>query len=98
MEWVGQLNHPILGKDKAHRYMPKERAQIIKYKLRLFTFSSGNINRMKMAAMLRPVLPRIERLALKQTPPFVAAITESGVHLRSSLDDKEKDEDRGDGT
>ena len=85
MEWVGFLNHPILGKDKGHRYMPREKALIIKYKLRVFTFSSGNLNREKMAALLRPILPRMESLAVKHPPPFVAAITETGVHLRSSL-------------
>jgi hypothetical protein len=86
MSWVGgALDSPILGKDKAHRYMPKEKVLIIKHKLRIFTFSSGNLNGRMMAEQLKAALSQIERMAKEQPPPFVASITRTGVHLRTGF-------------
>ena len=82
MQWVGPLFDGILGKDKAHRYTPREKRLIMRLKLRMFTFSSGNLSGLKMGQLLKAALPQIERMMLKRGAPFVASITETGVHLR----------------
>jgi len=48
----------------------------------MFTFSSGNLSGLKMGQLLKAALPQIERMMLKRGAPFVASITETGVHLR----------------
>jgi hypothetical protein len=85
MPWVGFLGHPILSKDKALRYNPLEKKLIILHKLKVFGFSSGNISGEKMATLLRRWLPRMEQMAIKREGPFVASITESGIHLRGNI-------------
>jgi hypothetical protein len=82
MEWAGRVFDGILGKDKAHRYTPREKRLIIELKLRVFTFSSGNLSGLKMGQLLRNALPRIERMMVRVPAPFVASITETGVHLK----------------
>ena len=82
MPLVGSLGYAILGKDKAHRYIPREKRLILLYKLRVFTFSSGNLSGREMADLLKPVLPRIQKMMRKQPAPFVGSITETGIHLR----------------
>jgi hypothetical protein len=82
MPIVGSLGYAILGKDKALRYTPREKRLILLYKLRVFTFSSGNLSGRKMAELLKPMLPRIKRMMLKEPGPFVASITETGVYFR----------------
>jgi hypothetical protein len=82
MRWVAPLFDGVLGKDKAHRYTPREKHLIIELKLRVFTFSSGNLNGLKMAQLLKAALPQIERMMIRQAAPLVASITETGVSLR----------------
>src|SRR5438477_6407927 len=61
VRWVAPLFDGVLGKDKAHRYTPREKHLIIELKLRVFTFSSGNLNGLKMAQLLKAALPQIAR-------------------------------------
>jgi hypothetical protein len=82
MRWVNSLADATLGKDKGHRYAPRERRLILEFNLRIFTFSSGNLSGLKMAELLKATLPQIERMTLNHKPPFVASITQTGVHLR----------------
>ena len=63
VRWVAPLFDGVLGKDNAHRYTPREKHLIIELKLRVFTFSSGNLNGLKMAQLLKAALPQIERCA-----------------------------------
>jgi hypothetical protein len=82
MRHVNSLADAVLGKDKRHRYAPREKRLILQFNLRIFTFSSGNLSGRKMADLLRAALPRIERVAINHKPPFVASITQTGVYIR----------------
>jgi PIN like domain len=82
MQWVAPLFQGILGKDKAHRYTPREKRLIVELKLRVFQFSSGNLGGAKMGQLLKAALPQIERMMIRKLAPMVASITETGVHLR----------------
>jgi hypothetical protein len=55
---------------------------ILRYCMKMFTFSSGNLTGAQMADLLKINLRRIDRFARKEPPPFVASISRSGLHLR----------------
>jgi hypothetical protein len=78
----GLLCWPVLTKDKAQRYSPLEKSRLTSYGLRVFAFSSGNLSGAEMAALLKSNLRRIDKLSRKQPPPFLASITQTGIHLR----------------
>jgi hypothetical protein len=86
MPWVGFLQHAVLGKDKGLRYNPLEKKLIIDNRLKVFTFASGNLHKTKMAALVRAWLPNIARISTNRDGPFVASITENGVHIRGGFD------------
>jgi len=64
------------------RYNPLEKAAIQKYRIRQFAFQSGNLSAPEMADILRINLNKVFNFIKKQTPPFVASVTKSGVSLR----------------
>jgi len=72
----------VLTKDKAQRYSPLEKAEIVEHRVAIFAFSSGNLSADEMAELLRINLRRIDRFARKHRPPFVAAINKSGISKR----------------
>jgi len=81
--WLpGFTGWPILTKDKAQRYTPLEKAKILKYKLKIFAFSSGNLKGAAMAELLRINLRRIDAWTKKLPAPFVVSITQTGLYLR----------------
>lgn len=82
MPLPGLMAWPVLTKDSRQRYEPLEKANILRYCMKLFTFSSGNLSGDQMADLLRTNLRRIEKLARKEPPPFVASISRSGLNLR----------------
>jgi predicted nuclease of predicted toxin-antitoxin system len=80
---AGRNGWPVLTKDKGFRYSPLEKARIIKYKIKVFAFSSGNLSADEMADLLASNLRRIDRFAQKWAAPFVAAINKTGIQKRS---------------
>jgi hypothetical protein len=81
-DWLwfpGNNGWPILTKDKALRYTPLEKAKIIKHRLKIFAFSSGNLKGATMAELLRLNLRRIDKLSRKQVPPFIFSITQTAL-------------------
>jgi len=74
-EWV------ILTKDKAIRRRPMEKRALIASGARTFVLTSGNMRGEEMAEILLKHLRRMERLARSTLPPFVAAITKTGVRV-----------------
>ena len=85
-EWLslpGRNGWPVLTKDKAQRFTPLEKAQIVQHRLKIFAFSSGNLSGSDMAALLKTHLRRLDKLARKQPAPFVASISKAGLNLRS---------------
>jgi hypothetical protein len=82
LPFVGQRRWIVLTKDKAQRYTPLELDQIKKHSIRQFSFSSGNMNKAKMADILKARLRDMFRFAFKHHAPFIAAITQHGVYMR----------------
>jgi hypothetical protein len=82
MPLPGLMTWPVLTKDSHQRYEPLEKANILRYCMKVFTFSSGNLTGAQMADLLKINLKRIDRLARKEPPPFVASISRSGLNLR----------------
>jgi len=78
----GRNGWPVLTKDKALRYTPLEKTKIVEHLLKIFAFSSGNLNGADMADLLKTNLRRMDRFARKQTPPFVASISKNGLSFR----------------
>jgi hypothetical protein len=84
-DWLpfpGNKGWPVLTKDKAQRFTPLEKTKIVEHSLKIFAFSSGNLSGADMAALLKTNLRRLDKLARKQPPPFVASISKSGLNLR----------------
>ncbi|MGO9607978.1 MAG: hypothetical protein ACLQAT_32015 [Candidatus Binataceae bacterium] len=79
----GEKGWAVLTKDKAQRYSPLEKAKIIKHKLKIFAFSSGNLSGEDMAALLKENLRRLDRFARKNPAPFVASINKTGISNRA---------------
>jgi hypothetical protein len=78
----GRRGWVVLTKDKAQRYSPLEKAQIKEHKLKIVTFSSGNLSGADMASLLAENLRRLDRFAAKNPAPFVAAINRTGISPR----------------
>jgi hypothetical protein len=84
-DWLpfpGSKGWPVLTKDKAQRFTPLEKTQIVEHLLKIFAFSSGNLSGADMADLLKGNLRRLDKLARKQAPPFVASISKTGINLR----------------
>lgn len=80
---VAEKRWIILTKDKAIRYNELEQRAVIQSRAREFVFSSGNLTAAQMAEALVSALPKMQRLARRTEPPFIASITPAGdVHLR----------------
>ncbi len=85
VEWlatVGANRWVVLTKDKRIRHRVLERDAIIAAKLRVFVLaSSKGLTGQQMGQMLVRNLPRMERIARKQPPPFIAGVYEKEVRL-----------------
>lgn len=82
LDFVGSRGWVVLTKDKAQRYNPLEKAQLQKHRIKQFAFQSGNLSAQEMAEILQANLNKVFNLIMKETPPFVASLTKSGVSLR----------------
>jgi hypothetical protein len=78
----GKNGWAVLTKDKGQRYSPLEKTEIIRHKLKIFAFSSGNLSGEDMGAMLKTNLRRLDRFAQNHHPPFVASINRTGINER----------------
>lgn len=80
---VGANGWVLLTADKRIRYNLLEKQALKQHGVCEFVFASGNLSGQDMAAALELALPKMNRLARRLKPPFVAAITRNGeVHLR----------------
>ena len=81
-EWlprVGKEAWPVLTADKRIRFNQLELKQVMAYGVRQFVFSSGNLSGAMMGEVLKIAMPRMRKLLQELDPPFIAAITQSGV-------------------
>jgi hypothetical protein len=80
---VGRERWALLTADKRIRYNLLEKKALAEHHVMEFVFASGNLSGEEMADALEKALPKMVRVARRQSPPFVAAITRAGqVHLR----------------
>ena len=81
--FVGKNRWVVLTADKRIRYSYLEQRALQRNAVREFVFASGNMSGQEMAVSLEIALPKIIKMCLRVSPPFVAAITRAGeVHLR----------------
>ncbi len=79
---VGRNGWLLITKDKGIRYNELEKAQVVRYRLREFSMSSGNLSGADMARILVRHIRAMVRLCQRQRPPFIASLTMHGVYLR----------------
>ena len=76
---VGKKNWLILTKDQKLRYRATEKYAVFHGGAKVFTLSSGNLTAEQMAEIFIKAVPRIEKIAAKEMPPFIAKIYSSGI-------------------
>ena len=80
---VGQNEWLLVTVDQKLRYNELERKAIIRYGVRAFVFTSGNLSGLTMANLLVAAFPEMARICRRVDPPFIASITKTGaVNLR----------------
>jgi hypothetical protein len=78
---VGRRGWIVLTKDQRIRRRPHELQALRVAKVRAFVLTSQHLRGDEMAAIFVKHLSRIERLALKEKPPFIAQVTQGKVAL-----------------
>lgn len=80
---VGRSRWLLVTLDKNIRYNELERRAVLRFGVRQFVFTSGNLSGHVMALLLVKAFPEIVKICQRNDPPFIASITKSGaVHLR----------------
>lgn len=88
VEWlsaVGNKGWIVLTKDKNIKYRRAELDMVKKYKVRMFTFSGGNLKGTEMAEIFINALSKIKRFINKTPPPFIVIVTRTGNLSRLDL-------------
>jgi len=78
---VTRRNWIVLTKDKRIRRHPMEKQALLASGARTFVLTSGNMRGQEMAEVLVGQIRKMERMARKEKPPFVAAVTRTSVKL-----------------
>lgn len=85
VEWltdVGTKGWAVITKDKRIRRRPLERDAVLAARLRVFVLSaSKNMTGAQMGELLVKHRHRLERLARKHAPPFIAGVYEKEIVL-----------------
>lgn len=80
-EWlagVGGQGWLVLTKDKKIQQRVIELKAVAKANVRMFQLSAGNLQASEMAAAFVEALPRMDRFARGNPPPFIASVTRAG--------------------
>jgi hypothetical protein len=80
-EWLtecGRRNWLVVSQDQHIRYRKNEIEAVRQANVRLFVFTGGSVTGQQAGETLAVALPRIYRLATRNSPPFVAKITRGG--------------------
>jgi hypothetical protein len=83
-DWIGQVGERgwiVLTKDKSIRRVASEREAVIRANVGMFTLASGNMTGEEMAAIFRDNRLDMARFILRNSPPFIASVTRTGVTL-----------------
>jgi hypothetical protein len=84
VEWlpvVGRRGWIVLMKDKQIRRNTLERDALLAADVRAFVLTAGNLTGPEMAAAFVRHLRRIVQTIHDRPPPFIAAVTRTGVHV-----------------
>jgi hypothetical protein len=79
--WIPQVvakGWVILTLDQNFRYKYNEQEAMVQSGATVFVFTGAQMKGSEAAAVLVRCLPRMERILLSTSPPFVAAITKAG--------------------
>ena len=83
-DWLGEVGRRgwlVLTKDKEIRRRTLEREALLAAGVRAFVLTSGNLRGAEMAEIFVRHLRRMERLARRTPPPFIARVTRTSVEL-----------------
>ena len=81
-EWLhhaGVQGWVVLMKDTRIRYRTNEREALIRAGVRAFVLRGGNLTGRQMAEAFANALPDIQELLRKQSAPFIAGVSSTGV-------------------
>ena len=83
LPYVGQKGWVLVTTDKRIRQRSLEKQAVQQHAVAMFCFTSNELNGFQMAEALTKALPRMQKIAYKQTRPFIATISVAGnVHVR----------------
>ena len=75
---VGERGWLVLTKDARIRRVPLERLALISAKVGAFILTGGEARGVAMGQNLVKALPAMQRIAMKQTRPFIATVAAGG--------------------
>ena len=78
LEEAGKKGWLVFTKDKRIRHRTAEFNMVIKYNVRMFTLTSGNLTGTEMAKIILKVIPKIPNFIKKNSAPFIVSLTKSG--------------------
>ena len=78
---VAQRGWLILTRDKRIRYRPIEKQAMIASGAKAFVLVSPNLRGQEMADVVVRQLRKIARIARNTNPPFIAAVSRTGVRM-----------------
>jgi predicted nuclease of predicted toxin-antitoxin system len=76
---VGERSWVVLTKDRRIRHRQSELLALVDAGVRAFVLTAGNITGEEMAAAFVSALPRMLRLIQRESPPFIATVSRSGL-------------------
>jgi len=87
LPYVGSRKWVLVTSDKKIRYNELEREKVIRYGIREFVFTSGNLNGKMMGEILTKAMEKMKKLCKHHDPPFIASISKGGnVEVRYDKD------------
>jgi predicted nuclease of predicted toxin-antitoxin system len=81
LPFCGERGWVVLTKDKAIRRVPAEMAKVLSARVRMFTLTSGSMSGGQMASVFLGRLRAMARTLAKNSYPFVATVSYSGVEI-----------------
>ena len=79
MKAAGENKWVVLTKDKNIRFHVREKETLLAYGVRAFILTAKALNGDEMAAIFVSALPKLAKILEKNSGPFVATITASGI-------------------
>jgi|HubBroStandDraft_4_1064222.scaffolds.fasta_scaffold15745_5 hypothetical protein len=78
LQYIGPKRWVLLTTDQRQRSKHIERVQILKYKIRQFVFTSGNLSKSALVEALMTARHKMRKICTSDRGPFSASISKSG--------------------